>query len=176
MQCPVCSAELPNTAKFCGSCGTTLSPQPSPPPPAPTYEPQPPPSPGFQQPPPAMSSSPSYGFAGNAPPPVKKKYKALRLIAVLLKILAVIAGVALIIGGLVMAVAGAASSSRTSTTPTFSEPGPAALFGGLVGGLVLVVYGVFVFVFLYAYAEWMYVFMDIEENTRLTNEMLSARK
>ena len=176
MQCPVCSAELPNTAKFCGSCGTTLSPQPAPPPSAPAYQPLPPSSPGYQQQPSAMSSSPSYGFAGSSSPPVKRKYKALRLIAVLLKILAVIAGVALIIGGLVMAVAGAASSSRTSTTPTFSEPGPAALFGGLVGGLVLIVYGVFVFVFLYAYAEWMYVFMDIEENTRLTNEMLSARK
>jgi len=122
-----------------------------------------------------MSSPPSYGYAGGTSP-VKKKYKALRLIAVLLKIMSVIAGVGLIIAGLVMAVAGAASSSRTSTSPTFTEPGPAALFGGLVGGLVLIVYGVFVFVFLYAYAEWMYVFMDIEENTRLTNEMLSARK
>jgi len=123
-----------------------------------------------------MNAAPSYGFAGNAPPAVKKKYKALRLIAVLLKILSVIAGVGLIIAGLVMAVAGAASSSRTTASPTFGEPGPAALFGGLVGGLVLIVYGVFVFVFLYAYAEWMYVFMDIEENTRLTNEMLSTRK
>ncbi len=175
MQCPVCNAELPNTAKFCGSCGTTLSPQSAPPPSTPAYQPLPP-SPGYQQPSPAMNSSPSYGFAGNAPPPLKKKYKALRLIAVLLKILSVIAGVGLIIAGLVMAVAGAASSTRTSTTPTFGETGPAALFGGLIGGLVLIVYGVFVFVFLYAYAEWMYVFMDIEENTRLTNEMLSARK
>ncbi|MEK6325497.1 MAG: hypothetical protein AABN33_27975 [Acidobacteriota bacterium] len=40
----------------------------------------------------------------------------------------------------------------------------------------MLVYGVFVFIFLYAYSEWMYVFMDIEENTRLTNEMLSERK
>ena len=122
-----------------------------------------------------MNSSPSYGFAGGGPQAVKKRYKVLRLIAVLMKILAVIAGIALMITGLVMIVAGAASSSRT-TTPTLGESGPAAFFGGLVGGLVLVVYGVFVFVFLYAYAEWMYVFMDIEENTRLTNEMLSARK
>jgi zinc-ribbon domain len=175
MQCPVCSAELPNTAKFCGSCGTTLSPPPAPPPSAPTFKPQPSPSPGYQQAPPPISA-PAYGFGGHTPPLVQKKYKALRLIAVLLKILAVIAGAGLIIGGLVMAVAGAASSTRTAATPTFGEPGPAALFGGLVGGLVLIVYGVFVFVFLYAYAEWMYVFMDIEENTRLTNEMLSARK
>jgi zinc-ribbon domain len=172
MQCPVCSAELPNTAKFCGSCGTTLSVSSTPP--GPSYQKPPPPAPGYQNPPQPMNSSSSYGFAGSATQAVKK-YKVLRLIAVLMKILAVIAGIALMITGLVMIVAGAASSSR-ATTPTFGEPGPAAFFGGLVGGLVLVVYGVFVFVFLYAYAEWMYVFMDIEENTRLTNEMLSAKK
>jgi len=106
---------------------------------------------------------------------VKKKYKVLRLIAVLMKILAVVVGALLIIGGLVMIVAGAAASS-SSTTTTFPDTGPAALFGGLVGGLIMFVYGVFVFIFLYAYAEWMYVFMDIEENTRMTNEMLSGRK
>ena len=70
--------------------------------------------------------------------------------------------------------AGAASSSRT--TPTFPDAGPAAFLGGAVVGLIMLVYGVFVFIFLYAYAEWMYVFMDIEENTRMTNEMLSGRK
>jgi zinc-ribbon domain len=179
MKCPVCNAELPSTAKFCGGCGTTLTaPQsPSTPAPPPPYAPSSP----------AMNSAPSYGaggysgasygaagYGGSAMPAVKKKYKTLRLIAVLMKVLAVIAGAILIIAGLVMIVAGAASSSKT--TPTFGDPGPAAFFGGLVGGLVLFVYGVFVFIFLYAYAEWMYVFMDIEENTRVTNEMLSARK
>jgi len=105
---------------------------------------------------------------------VQKKYKLLRLIAVLMKILAVLLGVVLIIVGLVMMVAGA--TAGTQTTPAFPDTGPTALFGGLVGGLIAIVYGVFVFVFLYAYAEWMYVFMDIEENTRVTNEMLTGRK
>ena len=106
-------------------------------------------------------------------PAVKKKYKVLRLIAALMKVLAFVLGAILIIAGLVMVVAGAAASSKTTT---FSEPGPAAFFTGVVGGLIALVYGVLVFIFLYAYAEWMYVFMDIEENTRMTNEMLSARK
>jgi hypothetical protein len=91
-----------------------------------------------------------------------------------MKIMAGVGGAILVIAGLVMIVAGAASSS-SSTTP-LSETGPGALFGGLVGGLIMLVYGIFMFVFLYAYAEWMYVFMDIEENTRMTNEMLSNRK
>ena len=129
-----------------------------------------------------MNAAPGYGaggyggggYGGSAMPAVKKKYKILRLIAVLMKILAVVVGSLLIIVGLVMIVAGAAASSKT--TPTFPDSGPAAFFGGLVGGLIMFVYGVFVAIFLYAYAEWMYVFMDIEENTRMTNEMLSARK
>jgi hypothetical protein len=72
-----------------------------------------------------------------------------------------------------MIVAGATASKSTPAVP---DIGPGAFFGGLVGGLIMLVYGVFVSIFLYAYAEWMYVFMDIEENTRVTNEMLSARK
>jgi uncharacterized membrane protein len=175
MKCPVCSAELPNTAKFCGSCGTTLSAPPTPPPPsAPTYQQSPPQTPAYQPVPPGMNSSPAYGFAGTPPTAVKKKYKVLRLIAVLMKILAVVIGAISIIVGLVMIVAGATSSAKAPTA--FPDTGPTALLGGLVGGLISLVYGVLVFVFLYAYAEWMYVFMDIEENTRLTNEMLSTRK
>ena len=107
-------------------------------------------------------------------PIVKKKYKVLRLIALLIKILAVVAGVLLIIGGLVTIVAGAASSARTA--PSFPDTSPTAFLGGAAVGLIMIVYGVFVSIFLYAYAEWMYVFMDIEENTRMTIEMLSARK
>jgi len=124
-----------------------------------------------------MNAVPSY--AGGAQPAVEqpaveKKYKVLRFIAVLIKILAVVAGAILIIVGLVTLVAGVASSSRTTTT--LGDAGPAALLGGVVGGLFLMIYGVFVFVFLYAYSEWMYVFMDIEENTRVTNEMLAGRR
>jgi hypothetical protein len=124
-----------------------------------------------------MNASPGYGaggYGGSTTPAVKRKYKVLRLIAVLMKILSVVIGAILIIAGLVMIVAGATAGSQT--TPTFPDTGPTALLGGVVGGLIAIVYGVFVFVFLYAYAEWMYVFMDIEENTRMTNEMLSVRK
>jgi hypothetical protein len=96
------------------------------------------------------------------------------MIAVLMKILAVLLGALLIIGGLVMIVAGAAASSKTATA--LPDTGLSALLGGFVGGLIAIVYGVLVFIFLYAYAEWMYVFMDIEENTRVTNEMLSTGK
>lgn len=174
MKCPVCNAELPPTARFCGGCGTTLT--------APS--PQSPPlstPPSYEQSSPVVNAPPAYGggyggggYGGFATPAVKKKYKVLRLIAVLMKILAVVVGAIMIIAGLVMVVAGLAASSKT--TPTFPDYGPTAFLSGLVGGLIVFVYGVFIFIFLYAYAEWMYVFMDIEENTRMTNEMLSGRK
>jgi hypothetical protein len=172
MKCPVCNADLPSTAKFCGGCGTTLSAAPPPTPPA---------TPSYEQSYPVMNAAPSYGagsyggggYGSSAMPAVKKKYKILRLIAVLMKILAIVVGALLIIVGLVMIVAGATASKSTPAVP---DIGPGAFFGGLVGGLIMLVYGVFIAIFLYAYAEWMYVFMDIEENTRVTNEMLLGRK
>lgn len=161
MKCPVCNTELPPTARFCGSCGTTLAS--TPPPPAPPPEQAraimnaptswPPPAPG-------------------GVPIVQKKYKLLRLIAVLLKVFAFLGGALLVVVGLVVLVAGAASGSRSTT---FNAVGP-SLFTGVGGGLLMMLYGVLVFIFLYAYAQWMYVFMDIEENTRITNEMLSGRR
>ena len=107
-------------------------------------------------------------------PAVTKKYKLLRLIAVVMKILAILLGAILIIAGLVMIVAGATAGAQS--TPTLPDTALPSLFGGLVGGLFAIINGVLLFVFLYAYAEWMYVFMDIEENTRITNEMLINRK
>src|SRR5262249_61033695 len=81
MKCPVCSAELPATARFCGSCGTTLAPAPQPPspphpsPPQPLPPPPPPPM-HHAEPRPLMRPPPTYG----APPPsIEKNSKMLRL-------------------------------------------------------------------------------------------------
>lgn len=165
MKCPVCNAELPPTARFCGGCGTTLAP----PPPAPAAP---------EQAWPVMNAmnAPSNYAGGGALPTVQKKYKVLRFIAVLMKVFAFLAGGILVIAGVVVFIAGAAASSRGSFGNTPADFGPTAFLGGALTGLLMLVYGVFVFIFLYAYAEWMYVFMDIEENTRVTNEMLSGRR
>ena len=164
MKCPVCSAELPPTAKFCGSCGTTLS---SPPPPSDFSNPPSNPSgPHYGNP-----SPPSYG--GFSPPSFStttgdKKYKALRTIANIYKIMAFVIGGLLAIVGLITMASGAASS-------TSSFGGPAAIFGGFVFGLIMLVYAGFAFVFLYGMGEFIYLFLDIEENTRKTSETLSRR-
>ena len=162
MKCPVCNAELPSTARFCGGCGTTLAP--------------PPPTAPEQAWPVTNAMNASSSYAGSVLPTVQKKYKVLRFIAVLMKVFAFLAGGILVIAGIVMFIAGATASSRGSFGSTSANLGPTAFLGGALSGLVMLVYGLFVFIFLYAYAEWMYVFMDIEENTRVTNEMLSGRR
>lgn len=168
MKCPVCSAELPSAAKFCGGCGATITLASQPRPYTPPGEPVTPAStpPGNPVKPPYSPSS-----AGNGTPQVAKRYKALRLIARLYKILAFVVGGVCVLMALFMFVSGIATTAST----TAMGLDPMAIFGGAVGGLFPLVYGAFVFIFLYGLAEWMYVFMDIEENTRRTNEMLATR-
>jgi hypothetical protein len=124
-------------------------------------------------PPPPQPSYPMGGFSGGAIPPVEKRFKVLRLIAILIKIFAFVAGGLMVIAALVMMVAGAASSSAARSS-AIEAIGP-QLFGGFVGGVIFLVYGVFMFVFLYGYAEVIYLFLALEENTRVTNEMLRSR-
>ena len=172
MKCPVCSAEIPATAKFCGGCGATITPanandprpaaRPPEPKPAAYATPDNPVPPSFS---PSYSSSPAIK--------VEKKYKALRMIAMLYKIFAFVAGGACVLMALFLLVTGFGGSSRSTTTTL--GPDPTAIFGGAVGALLLLVYGAFIFIFLYGLGEWMYVFMDIEENTRKTNETLASR-
>lgn len=164
MKCPVCNAELPATARFCGGCGTTLTA----PPPPPTPQP-----PVYEQHRPVVN--PGSGWDAGILPTVARKYKMLRFIAVLIKIFAFVGAGILIVVGLIMIVAGATASRTTSFGNTSVDMGPTAFLGGAVTGLIMILYAAFVFVFLYAYAEWMYVFMDIEENTRVTNEVLLKR-
>jgi len=117
------------------------------------------------------SSSPSH--AGSSVARVERKYKTLRLIAMLYKILAFVAGGGCVLLALFLIVSSFTSSSPG--TPTLG-PDPTAIFGPVVGGFVLLVFGAFLFIFLYGLGEWMYVFMDIEENSRKTNELLASRQ
>jgi hypothetical protein len=65
--------------------------------------------------------------------------------------------------------AGVNSSSSFGNNAAFG-----GLFTGFLGAVVVLVYGVIIFLYLYAMSEFIHVFLDIEENTRLTNHMLSA--
>jgi hypothetical protein len=182
MKCPVCTAEIPSTAKFCGGCGATItkpkSPKPAATPPKPVaLQPKPVAEPSnpaaAPEKPNPIASAFSSNYVGNPASGVEKKYKALRLIAMLYKVFAFVAGGGCVLLSLFMIVSSFTSNSNSTLT---IGPDPTAIFGGAVGGLLLLVFGAFLFVFLYGLGEWMYVFMDIEENTRKTNEMFASRQ
>jgi hypothetical protein len=93
------------------------------------------------------------GGSGN--PVIQTKYPALRVISVIFKVLAVIAAMAGLIGALV------ALSGNTN--------------GSAAGGIIVLLsllYGGIVCIYLLAISEGIRVFIDIEENSRLTNELL----
>ena len=82
-----------------------------------------------------------------------KKYSALRTISVIFKVLAILAAVVALIAALM------ALGSRSSFG-----------FGGLAGAVIAILYGGFVCLYLFAAAEFILVFLDIEENTRQTED------
>jgi hypothetical protein len=95
------------------------------------------------------------------------------MMAMLLKVLAfLVAGISVILA--LVAVAGGAATSSTATGSGV-DIGPAAFFTGFVGALLTLIWGGFMFILLYAYAEVIYLFLSIEENTRVTNEVLRTR-
>ena len=74
----------------------------------------------------------------------------------------------MVIAALVIMIGGAASSSS-------SLGGSSALAGGFIGGLVMLIYAGLVFVGFYGLGELILLFLDMEENTRKTAEMLSKK-
>lgn len=91
---------------------------------------------------------------------VKKRYGMLRFIAGLLKVLA---WVALVGFGLVALVVLATAAG--APFPQFRE-------AGLLGFFLFVLYGVGAFVLLYLYADFIRLFLDMEESTRATRKSL----
>src|SRR5262249_62256941 len=80
-----------------------------------------PPPPQYSEPPP-----PNYVFnpPGGPMPQVEKRFKALRLIAMLIKIAAFVISGLLIIGALVFMIAGATAGSAARAPPSTSQSGP----------------------------------------------------
>ncbi len=85
------------------------------------------------------------------------KYSALRIISVIFKVLAVLAVIVAVIVALV---------SLAST----ASYGASGLMGGFGFAVISLLYGAFLALYLFAIAEFILVFLDIEENTRLTEE------
>jgi hypothetical protein len=113
-------------------------------------------------------TSPSNSASHNSGP--MKKYRALRAIAVFFKVLGVLAVVAGIIGALIFLGAGFTIGSQAR-----GYGGEAAILSSALGAFFIFLYSTVFAVILYAIGEFIRVFIDIEENTRVTNEMLRAK-
>ena len=150
------------------------------PPPPPPDQAWAPPPPGQDQPwtppPPQQFGQPAtYGSA----PPIEKRFKALRLIAVLLKVFAFIAAGISVILALITLFAGASAGSATRSGPglgsDFGGPSMMSAGVGFLGAVVQLIFGAITFIFLYAYAEVIHLFLSIEEHTRATSDILRNR-
>ncbi len=159
MRCPSCGTENPASRKFCGICGHQLQ--------QPALDPQPAP---IYQPGTDYSSSNAPPLA--TPPVVQKKYKALRVIAVVYKVLAFLVGSLCGLAALVALFAGLSASSRRE----LFDVSPVLALGGIAGAFIYALIGTFWFVTFYSAAEWILVFLDIEENTRATRMLLSRQQ
>lgn len=92
---------------------------------------------------------------------IERRFSALRVISMILKVLAWLS--------LVVAVIAAVGIFMTSGRGGVSSDGlPQVMSSGLGGGLLSLGMGIIYFILFYAFAESILVFVDIEENTRLT--------
>ncbi len=105
---------------------------------------------------------------------VKKKYRALRAIAFVLQVLAWVFLVLAILGTVGAIVAGLLNVVSIPALDNLN--GGAFAVGGAVAGIAtalgILIFGIIEFVLLLAASEYVYVQLDIEQNTRQGNEYL----
>jgi hypothetical protein len=125
-------------------------------------------------------ASPIPNYAALAPQ-VEKRYKALRFVGTVYKVLGIIVMVltALISIGICgfSAISGSALDSlRNSIGQSTGVLGLfSGLLGGIISGLIILLYGALMGITTYAIGQFIYLFIDIEENTRITAELLQHR-
>jgi hypothetical protein len=166
MVCSSCGTDNPAGRKFCGLCGKTMLQQNSG-----SILTQATPGTGAQTDSGAFVSYADRNNGFSAPVHiVNKKYKALRTIAILYKVLGIIVGLLCCGGGFLMFVAAVGSQGGNRNDLNVMIGG-----FGIAGAFISFVYGIVLFIFLYGLGEFISVFIDIEENTRITNEMLATK-
>jgi len=105
-----------------------------------------------------------------------KKYAALRTIASIFKILGIISGVITILLALSACLftgfLGTSMSGMMYDLTGSSDSSITGIIGGIISGLIILVYGGFSALLIYGSGELIYVLLDMEQNTRETAELL----
>ena len=120
---------------------------------------------------------------------MEKKFKALRIVATIYKIIGIISGVLTAIGAigfcLMSILGGSLFNTALNSINSYGyggggSTGPAGVFGGIVGGIIvgglILLYGGITSITLYALGEGIYLFIGTEENTRSTALLLQQQK
>ena len=104
---------------------------------------------------------------------MEKKFRILRIVAVIWKVLAWIVLVISILGGCgTLAIAVMAGSSTGARGADLGIGIMSGVLGGVITAAIAIFAGVLYFVLLYAFSELIDVMLALEENTRLTAEQL----
>ena len=101
---------------------------------------------------------------------IQKRYGALRVIATLFKILGILIILFAILTGLATFVG--VSGFGRGLNPSGVAPIPFGAVGGLIGAFLVFLIGLFYGIFIYALGDIIYLFLAVEENTRLTSTLL----
>lgn len=110
---------------------------------------------------------------------MEHRFRALRIVGTVYKILGAIAGILTLIA--IVGICGTSflgGAALGNAAQQFGgNGGVASLFGGVLGGLigslVLIIYGGGIAITLYAFGEGIYLLLALEENTRITAEHLA---
>jgi hypothetical protein len=108
---------------------------------------------------------------------MEKRYVALRTIGNIYRVLGIIAGAITILAVLFIcgsSLIGGASGSLANQYGGYSFLGTA--LGGLLMGLIAILYGGLISLTLYGMGEGVYLLIALEENTRLTATLLQQGK
>lgn len=158
MICPECGTDNRPGARFCARCGAPL--------PAESAEwTSPPAAPAFAAPPPPPMPTP----VPAGPIAVQKRYPILRVLGVIFKVLGGIVAAFTILGAVGICIAGIVGGTflgdleRQLGTPL---PGLGGVAGGIIMGLLVILYGGFIAITLFASGELISLFISMEENIR----------
>lgn len=108
---------------------------------------------------------------------VPKRFGVLRFLAAVLKVVAWIILILGILGGVVVALSSFSNLLQTPSVVTVPLLGPTlnllgAGAGGIILGVIAALSSLVAFVFWYALAEYIFMYLAVEENTRLTAALL----
>jgi len=156
MICPNCGTENRPGARFCAQCGAALPAEVAARAPSPV-------EPAFAVPPPPPSPIPA------GPVPVERRYPILRTLSVIYKVLGGIAGALTLlvsIGTCIAAIAGGAMFGEMGRQLGIQIPGMGGVVGGVILGLISLLYGGFAALTLYGAGEMINLFISMEEHLR----------